>query len=179
MHLFWVKRVSGNYFTPLCVFGKLKKFGQMEINFRVDCKITLFWCKTILAFILTSNQLQDSKMKRERGREHIHHRPAKLRHRSPITDPSSPIPHHRPAKLRHKHPSPIPHLSPPSLITDPQTPKTFLSNRLAFCSRHHHPRSILFSTHPKPISSSPLKTDLSFPIYLSFPQSFNLSLFDL
>ena len=28
-------------------------------------------------------------------------------------------------------------------------------------------------------SSPPLKTDLSFPIYLSFPQSLNLSLFDL
>ena len=97
----------------------------------------------------------------------------------------------------------------PSLITDPQTPKTHLFDRqpctdgyrlssnldnrpqvvlqrrhhldwsLASCSCCHHPRPILFSTHPRPLSSPPLKTDLSFPIYLSFPQSLNLSLLDL
>ena len=120
----------------------------------------------------------------------LHHRPAKLWHKHPSSIPHhrpdklwhkhpSPIPNHRPAKLRHKHPSPIPHLSPPSLITDPQTPKTHLSDCLASRSRRHHPRPILFSTHSKPISSPPLKTDLSFLIYLSFPQSLNLSLFDL
>ena len=88
----------------------------------------------------------------------------------------------------------------PSLITDPQTPKTHRSDRqsctdeyrlssdldnqlqavlqchrhldrsLASRSRHHHPR---------PISSPLLKTNLSFPIYLYFPQSLNICLFDL
>ena len=131
--------------------------------------------------------------------------PAKLRHRSLI-------PHHRPATLRHKHPSPIPHLHPaklrpkhrslisahPSLITNPQTPKTHLSDRqpctdeyrlssdlnnrpqampqrrchldrsLASLSRRHHLRPILFLTHPRPISLPSLKTDLSFPQSLNF-----------
>ena len=94
-------------------------------------------------------------------------------------------------------------------FTDPQTPKTHLSNRepctdkyrlssdldnrpqsmlqcrhhldrsLASCSCRHHSRLISFSTHPRLISSPPLNIDLSFPINLSFPQSLNLSLFDL
>ena len=97
----------------------------------------------------------------------------------------------------------------PSLITDPQTPKTHRSDRqsctdeyklssdldnqlqavlqcrhhldrsLASRSRHHHPRPISFLTDPRPISSPPLKTALSFPIYLYFPQSLNICLFDL
>ena len=97
----------------------------------------------------------------------------------------------------------------PSLITDPQTPKTHRSDRqsctdeyrlssnldnqlqavlqhrrhldrsLASHSHHHHPRPISFLTHPRPISSPPLKTNLSFPIYLYFPHSLNICLFDL
>ena len=144
MHLFWVKRVSGNYFTPLCVFGKLRKFGQMEINFRVDRKITLFWCKTILAFILPSNQLQDSKMKRERVREHIHHRPAKLRHRSPITDPSSPI-------LHTAQPSSGTNTHHRSLITTQPSSSTNTHHRSLISA---HPPSSPIHKHPRP--SSPI-----------------------
>lgn len=60
LRLFWVKMVSGNHFTPLNLFSKLRKFGQTEIRFRVDRKITLFWHKTISNFILPSNQLHSS-----------------------------------------------------------------------------------------------------------------------
>ena len=86
----------------------------------------------------------------------------------------------------------------PSLITNPQTPKTHLSDRqpctdeyrlssdlnnrpqampqrrchldrsLASLSRRHHLRPILFLTHPRPISLPSLKTDLSFPQSLNF-----------
>ena len=41
LHLFWLKKISGNHFTPTYVFGKHKKLSQMEINFHVDCKIVL------------------------------------------------------------------------------------------------------------------------------------------
>ena len=68
VHLFWLKRVLRNHFTPLCVFGKHRKFGQMEISFRVDRKISLFWRKTILGSILPSNQLHPRKIE-ERERE--------------------------------------------------------------------------------------------------------------
>ena len=60
VRLFWLKRVSRNHFTPLCVFGKHRKFGQTEINFRVDRKITHLAFKTISGFILPSNQLHSS-----------------------------------------------------------------------------------------------------------------------
>ena len=68
--LFWLKRVSGNHFTLLCLFGKHGKFGQMEINFRVDCKITLTACKTILGFILPENHLHFSHTLSSFSHEH-------------------------------------------------------------------------------------------------------------
>ena len=57
LRLFWLKMILGNHFTPAYVFGKHRKLGQTEINFCVDCKITLFPCKTILGFILPLNHL--------------------------------------------------------------------------------------------------------------------------
>ena len=78
LYLFSLKMISGNHFTLAYVFGKHKKLGQTEINFCLDRKITLSSRKWISVSILPSNEFQDSKMKRERGREHIHHRPAKL-----------------------------------------------------------------------------------------------------
>ena len=41
LSLFWLKRISGNHFTPAYVFGKHRKLGQTEIIFRADRKITL------------------------------------------------------------------------------------------------------------------------------------------
>ena len=85
----------------------------------------------------------------------------------------------------------------PSLITDPQTPKTHLSDRQprptppASRSRHHHPRpTTLILRSPAmhrqvqvELSSRSRPTqDRSSPFALtnlSFPQSLNLSLFDL
>ena len=72
VHLFWLKRVLRNHFTPLCVFGKHRKFGPTEINFRVHRKISLFWRKTILGSILPSNQLHPRKIEeRERNSKEI------------------------------------------------------------------------------------------------------------
>ena len=84
MRLFWLKRVSGNHFTPLYVFGKHKKLGQTEIKFPVDCKISLIRCKTISVFILPSNYFQTWKIEeREKKQEEI----------APLPNPRS---HHRP-----------------------------------------------------------------------------------
>ena len=58
-------------FTPLCVFGSNRKYGQMENHLHVDC-ITHFSRKTKAAFILHSNEFQDSQRERERERERAH-----------------------------------------------------------------------------------------------------------
>ena len=58
--MFWLKRISGNHSTLAYVFSKHRKLGQMEINFRIDCKIMLLTRKTILGFILPSNDLHFS-----------------------------------------------------------------------------------------------------------------------
>ena len=72
LRLFWLKRILGNNFTPAYVFGKHRKLGQTEINFRVDCKITLLTRKTISGFILPSNDFHARKIeKREKQQEEI------------------------------------------------------------------------------------------------------------
>ena len=58
--MFWLKMISGNHFTPAYVFSKHRKLGQTEINFYVDCKITLITRKTTSSFILPSNDLHFS-----------------------------------------------------------------------------------------------------------------------
>ena len=68
--MFWLKRVSGNHFTLLCLFGKHEKFDKMEINFRVDRKITLTAYKTILGFILLENHLHLSHTLSSFSHEH-------------------------------------------------------------------------------------------------------------
>ena len=68
LHLFWLKRISGNHFTLAYMFGNNKKLGQTEINFRVDCKITLLSWKWISVSILPSNDFHPRKIKeRERN----------------------------------------------------------------------------------------------------------------
>ena len=142
--------------------------------------------------------------KREREGEKKEHRgpssltsakPISLTSTKPISPPTSPICHSLiPAKhfcqthllrylihLRPIHPSKD--RLHPSLITDPQTPKTHLSNRqprptpLILRSPTMHRRvQVELQSRSRPTQdqlSPPLKTDLS------FPQSLNLSLFDL
>ena len=82
--MFWLKRILGNHFTPLYVFGKHRKLGQTEIEFPIDCKISLIRCKTISAFILLSNYFQTWKIE-EREKE-----------KEEITLPPNPRLHHRP-----------------------------------------------------------------------------------
>ena len=199
--------ILGNHFTLAYVFGKHRKLGQTEINFCVDHKIPLPSWKWISVSILPSNEFQDSQTEREREGD------SKKREHRWFAQPSSSIVHRSLITAQPSFNTNTHHQSlistHPSLITDPQTPKTHLFDRqpctdgyrlssnldnrpqvvlqrrhhldwsLASCSCCHHPRPILFSTHPRPLSSPPLKTDLSFPIYLSFPQSLNLSLLDL
>ena len=40
LRLFHMKMLLGNCFTPLCVFGTHKKYGQTEIQQPVDRKIS-------------------------------------------------------------------------------------------------------------------------------------------
>ena len=68
--MFWCKTILGNHFTLLCLFGKHGKFGQMDINFRVDRKITLTAYKTILGFILPENHLHLSHTLSSFSQEH-------------------------------------------------------------------------------------------------------------
>ena len=70
--LFWLQTISGNAFTPACVFGRYRKLGQTKLVFYVDCKIRLEGCKTILGFILPSNELHPRKIEeRERNSKEI------------------------------------------------------------------------------------------------------------
>ena len=66
--LFWLKRISGNHFTPAWVFGKHKKLGQTKINFHVDHKIPLQSRKWFSIKIFTSNHFR-THAQRERERE--------------------------------------------------------------------------------------------------------------
>ena len=129
--------------------------------------------------------------KRERKGEKKEYRgPNSLTPAKPISPPTSPIRCSlTPTKhFCQTHPLQYPiHPSEdrlhPSLITDPQTPKTHLSNRqprptpLILRSPTRHQRvQVELQSRSQPTqdqSSPPLETDLS------FPQSLNLSLFDL
>ena len=141
--------------------------------------------------------------KREREGEKKEHRgpssltpakPISLTSTKPISPPTSSICHSlMPVKhFCQTHPLQYPiHPSEdrlhPSLITDPQTPKTHLFDRQprptppTSCSRHHHPRpttlvlrlpamhrrvQVELSSHSRPTqdrSSPPVLTNLSFP----------------
>ena len=70
LRLFQLKMNSGITFTPLCVFGFNKNYGQMENQLHVECKITHFSHKTNATFILPSNEFQDLKRERESPRTH-------------------------------------------------------------------------------------------------------------
>ena len=85
--MFQLKTNFGITFTPLCVFGSNRKYGQMENQLHFDRKITHFSRKTNSAFILPSNKLQDSEREREREHEHTPHMVQKPDHASP--QPSS------------------------------------------------------------------------------------------
>ena len=54
------EKVFRKLFYTLLMFGKHRKFGQMEINFRVVRKITHLASKTISDFILPLDQLHSS-----------------------------------------------------------------------------------------------------------------------
>ena len=54
------------------MFGKYRKLGQTEIEFPLDCKISLIKCKTISSFILPLNYFQTWKIEEgEKEQEEI------------------------------------------------------------------------------------------------------------
>ena len=76
--MFWCKTISGNDFTPYCVFGcawKIKFYGK-AFPLTV-CFMALTW-KLVYIFIFTTNHFRVSDAQRERERE---------RERERVTDP--------------------------------------------------------------------------------------------
>ena len=119
--MFQLKTNFGITFTPLCVFGSNRKYGQMENQLQFDRKITHFSYKTNFAFILPSNELQDSQ--RERARAH----PQNPDHASPQPSSSQPsqasiTPAHCPNHAPAKHPRPTNTGLPRSQPTPPSSP---------------------------------------------------------
>ena len=167
-----MKTFSGNYFTPLCVFGIKGKYDQPEILLHFDHKKPLLTRKTIFILILPSNVLHFS---------HNPHTHSQTSHtwRSQPTPPSSPI---------HKHlrsTSPIAnHASTsigwaPILTTDRRPSSTKLSNTLVDLAApttsplHSTPKPTWFSRH----CLHPLWSSLSRSISLSLDLSLFLSPF--
>ena len=142
LRLFRLKRISGNHCTPAYVFGTYRKLDQTEIILRVDCKIRPLTHKTISGFILPSNDFHFRKIeKREKQQEEI--TPEATPDRTTAPNPKSywsrrtlaPTRLHSQSILTHTykhhiltnitHLKILAHLS---LIADPQTPKTHLSD---------------------------------------------------
>ena len=156
------------YFTPLCVFGTNWKYGQTKNILHIDRKIPPLTCKINFIVVLpSSNILQTKKVERERERESRHHS-----HRWKLIGAAIQIvttqnwscsrPTQDRARSRHTD-LVLPlaqrrqsgHHWPPAHSTPPPNPPDLVAAVL-------HP---LWS--------------LSFPIYLSFPQSVTLSPYDL
>ena len=143
LRLFRLKRISGNHFTPAYLFGIYRKLDQTEIILRVDYKIKPLTCKTISGFILPSNDFHARKIeKREKQQEEI--APEATPDRTTAPNPksywscctiASARSHSQTILTRtHKHHTltNITHLKISahlSLIVDPQTTKTHLSDR--------------------------------------------------
>ena len=134
--MFQLKTNSGITFTPLCVFGSNRKYGQMENQLQFDRKITHFSYKTNSAFILPLNELQDSQRESEREKER-----ESLSTSTPIK-PKSPL---TSAKLKPAQPT-FDHASPLPKSCIGQTPKT-----------HKH-WSTQISVHPSLITDPPFRS---------------------
>ena len=154
-------------FTPLCVFGFNRKYGQLKNQLHVDCKNTNFSCKSNAALILPSNDFQDSQREKERERESTGGRLAKLQ------QPRSCCPH------RPDHATPLPRSHWPSFLFFLSSSSTLLLPLAQRC-RSGRPRPPAHSTppsNPPDLAAANLhpRQSLSFLIYLSFPQSLPLS----
>ena len=120
LRLFWYKTISGNDFTPYCVFGYAWKIKFSGKAFQLTvCFMALTW-KLVYTFIFTTNHFRVPDVQREGEGERkkrelpIHPKPIAPQHRCrhisrttteivspPKTDPPRPI--HR----RSHHPRPI------------------------------------------------------------------------
>ena len=160
------------YFTPLCVFSTNWKYGQTKNILHFDRKIPPLTCKINFIVVLPSrNILQTKKVERERERE----RERESRHHSHrwklisaaiqiVTTQNRSCSRPTQDRARSRHTDLVlplaqrrwsGHHRPPAHSTPPPNPPDLVAAVL-------HP---LWS--------------LSFPIYLSFPQSVTLSPYDL
>ena len=78
--MFWCKTISGNGFTPHCVFGCTWKIEFSGKPFQLTVNIMALTWKIFYISIFTSNHFRTSDAQRERARrESTGGRPAKLR----------------------------------------------------------------------------------------------------
>ena len=160
------------FYTLVCVW-QLWKIRSMENHLCFDWKI--IYALSVKSFTLWFYLQTDSKNHtwRERAWAHSSHGPKPI---SKLTlaklQPAQIVPPHHPDQAA---PSSRSHASQASSFFSLLPLRCrHLDRSLASRSLHHHPRLISFLTHPRLILSPPLKTDLFFSIYLSFPQSFVL-----
>ena len=69
MRLFWRKTISGNDFTPHCVFGCTRKIKFSRKSFHLTVCFMALTRKLVYISIFTSNHFQVSDAQRERERE--------------------------------------------------------------------------------------------------------------
>ena len=124
MRLFRLKRLLGNYFTTLCVFGTYEKLGQTEIALHVDCKKLLLTRKTISVLILPSIVL------------HFSHNPHTLltrTYRHHTLSPSSAVSTHQRERGKELHPLPHANLSSTHSSLSAADPHTYAPLSFLHC----------------------------------------------
>ena len=112
LRLFCLKSISGNHFTPSCVFGCAWKIWSNGKSFSLTVKCGWLKCKIDYRSILPSNHFQEKKKKKTEPRERERGRSPKLEitgtaiwAMSLIFDQAK-INSTPPSSLIHKHPRP-------------------------------------------------------------------------
>ena len=138
--MFWRKTISGNDFTPHCVFGCTRKIKFSRKSFHLTVCFMALTRKLVYISIFTSNHfwVSDAQREREREREERITDPPKT-DRTPALAPPSRSHHHRDRTPDRSHPTKI--ASP--LKTDPSKPILSASSLpmidLVAHERSHHP----------------------------------------
>ena len=157
------KRGFRKSFYTSHVFGKHRKLGQMEINSRIDQKITLLACKTNSGSILPSKDFHPRKIEeRKRNSKHPSHQKHRSRHtptsaHHTLAPPRSRHQDRTPASARHTHSTSSPCSTTTCLrstiaITTPTIIQATFLHELQSTSKlpiyPHNPTPISANPHP-------------------------------
>ena len=146
--MFWCKTISGNDFTPHCVFGCAWKIKFSEKTFQLTVCFMALTRKLVYIFIFTTNHFRVSDAQREREKEERVTDPPKT-DRNPA--PVPPAPQH----WRHHISRTTTEIASPSKIDPPKSIAPRLIHR-----RSHHPRLITPTEIASPSKTDSPKTDL-------------------